>query len=101
MHFMIIAKDAPTAGALERRLAARQEHMQGLRTRKLDGSIVDGGAILDDEGRMCGSAVFCEFDSRAALERYLEEEIYARAGIWEDIRIYPVKRVDWDALLAT
>ena len=101
MHFMIIAQDANAAGTLEKRLAARQEHMQGIKARKLNGSIVDGGAILDEEGHMCGSAVFCDFESRAALEGYLEKEIYMQEGVWEEVRIYPVKRVDWDTLLGS
>ncbi|WP_417421255.1 YciI family protein [Halomonas sp.] len=99
MHFMIIAKDAQDAGTLDKRLAARNTHMQGIKTHKLAGSILDGGAILNDEGQMCGSAVFCEFESRDALNRYLEEEVYMREGVWHDIQIYPVKRVDWDTLL--
>lgn len=98
MHFVIVAKDHPDSAA--RRLAARPAHMAGLRTLKREGRIVDGGAILNDEAGMIGSIVLCEFADRAALDGYLQEEAYACEGVWSDIAVYPLRRVDWDALLA-
>lgn len=95
--FALICRDAP--GVLERRLAARVEHMAGLKVEKSAGRIVDGGAILDAEGRMTGSVVLCRFDSRAELDDYLEREVYAREGIWGDIEIIEMRFVDWPKLM--
>ena len=61
MDFALICRDG--RDALQRRLAARVEHMAGLKTGKTDGTIVDGGAILDDEGNMVGSVVLCRFQT--------------------------------------
>ncbi|QGY00851.1 hypothetical protein MMSR116_02220 [Methylobacterium mesophilicum SR1.6/6] len=97
MQYVIVARDAPSA--LERRLAARGTHMEGIRARKQVGEIVDGGAILDEDGHMVGSIVMCEFPDRASLDAYLADEIYAREKIWDDIQIYPFRRVDWSALM--
>ncbi|MGI3170888.1 YciI family protein [Pseudooceanicola sp. C21-150M6] len=97
-QFALICRDAP--GVLEKRLAARAEHMAGLKVEKAAGRIVDGGAIIDDDGNMAGSVVLCAFEDRAGLDAYLEREVYAREGIWGDIEIVPLKIVDWDKLMA-
>ena len=98
MDFALICRDAP--GALEKRLAARPEHMAGLKIGKADGTIVDGGAILDAEGNMAGSVVLCRFPDRAALDEYLSREVYARGGVWGDIEVVEMRFVDWTKLMA-
>lgn len=98
MDFALICRDAP--GILEKRLAARAEHMVGLKAGKTDGTIVDGGAILDADGNMAGSVVLCRFPNRAALTEYLAREVYAREGIWGDIEIVEMRFVDWTKLIA-
>lgn len=95
MQFTIIARDDTAAGTLERRLAARERHMERIHAMKADGSIIDGGALLDDEGRMIGSVVLCEFPDRAALDAYIASEIYFTDGVWKDIDVLPFRRVQW------
>ncbi|MCP1199582.1 YciI family protein [Notoacmeibacter sp. MSK16QG-6] len=97
-QYALICRDAP--GVLERRMAARADHMAGLKTEKAADRIVDGGAILNDKGEMVGSVVLCQFDSRADLDAYLEREVYAREGVWGDIEILPMRFVDWPKLMA-
>lgn len=96
-QYGLICRDAP--GVLEKRLAARAEHMAGLKVEKAANRIVDGGAILDEAGNMAGSVVLCQFDSRADLDAYLQREIYARDGIWGDIEIIEMRFVDWPKLM--
>jgi len=98
MDFALICRDGP--GKLEKRLAARTEHMAGLKVEKAAGTIVDGGAILDAGGNMVGSVVLCRFPDRAALDEYLAREIYAREKIWGDIDIIEMRFVDWAKLMA-
>lgn len=97
MDFALICRDAP--GVLDKRLAARAEHMAGLKTEKAAGTIIDGGAILDAAGNMTGSVVLCRFPDRAALDDYLAREIYARDGIWGDVEIIEMRFVDWAKLM--
>jgi uncharacterized protein YciI len=99
MDFALICRDVP--GALPRRLEARAEHMAGLKIAKTDGTIIDGGAILDSEGNMVGSVVLCRFPDRAALDAYLEREVYARENIWAEIEILDMRFVDWAKLMAS
>ncbi len=95
--YALICRDAP--GVLERRLAARAEHMAGLKLEKAEGRIVDGGAILDAEGSMAGSVVLCRFDDRSALDAYLAREVYAREEIWGDVEVLEMRFVDWPKLM--
>lgn len=97
-QFAPICRDAPDA--LAARMAARADHMAGLRTERAAGHMVDGGAMLDEAGNMVGSVVLCQFDNRAALDAYLSREIYAREGIWGEIEIIPMRFVDWSKLMA-
>ncbi|NTH16586.1 hypothetical protein G6L99_31210 [Agrobacterium rhizogenes] len=95
MQFTIIARDDRATGTLDKRLAARERHMERVHAMKADGTIIDGGALLDDEGRMVGSVVLCEFPDKAALDTYMQSEIYFRDGVWKDIEILPFRRVQW------
>ena len=54
MQFLIIAYDGTDEGALDRRMAAREPHLVGARAMKANRSMIVGGAILDDDGRMVG-----------------------------------------------
>jgi len=99
MQFVIVARDNKAADTLERRLAARAEHMEGVRRMKADGQIIDGGAILNAAGDMAGSVVLCEFRNRAELDAYLYREPYKRDKVWDDIEIIEFRRVDWQKLM--
>lgn len=95
MQFTIIARDDTAAGTLDKRLAAREKHMEGIHAMKAEGTIIDGGALIDDDGRMIGSVVLCEFPDREALRAYIDSEVYFTEGVWKDLMILPFKRVQW------
>jgi hypothetical protein len=91
MQFMVLAYDGTDEGALERRLKVREEHLAGARRMYEDGSLIKGGAILDDDGKMIGSAAFMEFDTREALDAWLQSDPYVTGGVWQDITVKAVK----------
>jgi len=95
MQFTIIARDDPADGTLDKRLAAREKHMERIHAMKAEGTIIDGGALLDDDGRMVGSVVLCEFPDRNALDAYITSEVYFTQGVWKDLDILPFRRVQW------
>lgn len=92
MQFLIIARDGTDEGALARRLAAREAHLASVKAMYADGRIIEGGAILDDEGRMVGSGVIAEFPDRAALDEWIQNDPYTKGGVWKDIEILPFRR---------
>lgn len=95
MQFTIIARDDTAAGTLDKRLAARDKHMERIHAMKSEGTIIDGGALIDDDGKMIGSVVLCEFPDRAELDAYIQSETYFTQGVWKDISVLPFRRVQW------
>jgi len=53
-QFALVAYDYTDVGALNRRLACRERHLEGLRTLYRSGNFVSGGVVLNDEGKMIG-----------------------------------------------
>jgi len=90
-QFLVLAYDGTDAGAAERRKVARPGHFEGIKPMVEKGEIVFGGAILDDGGRMIGSAVFVEFPSRWELDAWLDREPYVKERVWQKIEVKPVR----------
>ena len=83
MQFMIKAYDGE--GMLEKRMAVRPRHLEGMKA--LGKRIICAGGLLDDAGRMKGSALVLDFPDRAALDAYLKNEPYVVEGVWEKIEV--------------
>ena len=89
MQFMIKAYDGPNV--LDKRLAVRPRHLEGMK--RLGRHIICAGGLLDEEGKMKGSALVLEFESRAALDDYLASEPYVTEGVWEKVEVEPMNVV--------
>jgi uncharacterized protein YciI len=96
MQFLIIAHDGTDEGALERRMAAREAHLVGARAMKVDGSMIVGGAILDDDGRMVGSSCIVEMPDRAAVDAWLATDPYVTENVWQKIEVRPFRCAQLD-----
>jgi uncharacterized protein YciI len=83
MQFLIKAFDGE--GMLEKRMEVRPRHLEGMKA--LGRQIICAGGLLDDEGKMKGSALVMEFESRAALEEYLKNEPYVVEGVWQEVEV--------------
>lgn len=83
MQFIIKAYDGPDM--LEKRMEVRPDHLEGMKA--LGKQIICAGGLLDDEGKMKGSALVMEFPNRAALDNYLANEPYVVAGVWQKIEV--------------
>ncbi|MGB0747574.1 MAG: YciI family protein, partial [Magnetospiraceae bacterium] len=68
MQFLVIGMDGDDAEALDRRLANRDAHLAKARALFATGNLVSAGALVDDDGRMMGSAVQYDFPSREELD---------------------------------
>lgn len=95
MNFTIIARDSKDKETLSKRLAARDTHLALIHEMKAAGNIIDGGALLDDDGAMTGSIILCDFEDRTSLDGYLSKEIYATCGVWDNIEVLEMRRVQW------
>ena len=83
MQFIIKASDG--AGKLEKRMEVRPRHLEGMQ--KLGDHLICAGGLLDDEGKMKGSALILDFDSREELDDYVAHEPYVLEKVWEKIDI--------------
>lgn len=89
MQFLVKAYDGK--GMLEKRMEVRPDHLEGVKA--LGKQVICAGGLLDDAGRMKGSALVMEFSDRAALEEYLKNEPYVVEGVWQKIEVEPMNVV--------
>lgn len=89
MQFLIIAYDGE--GQLNKRLEVRPRHLEGMQ--RLSDHIISAGGLLDEDGKMKGSALILDFESRAELDEYLANEPYAVEKVWERIEVEPINVV--------
>ncbi len=91
MQFILIAYDGTDPGAPDRRMKVREKHLEGAKKLKESGSLIWGGAILDEQQNMIGSVVAYEYESREILDEMLREEPYITGNVWQKIDIQPFK----------
>lgn len=88
MQFIVIAYDGTDEGALERRLAVREAHLKSAKEMFDSGKWLYAAGILEDDGKMIGSMIVCEFPSRDELEQqWLREEPYVVGNVWKQINV--------------
>ena len=91
MEFAVIAYDGDDEKAMERRMAVREAHMKLVEGLRAKGTLIHGGAILDDDNQMIGSIVICDFENREALDVWLQSDPYVTGDVWQDIQVMPFK----------
>ena len=91
MEFLVMAYDGKDTEAKTRRLKARPAHLDNVAALKAAGAFINGGAILDDQGEMIGSTLYMKFESRAALDAWLQADPYVTEGVWVDIKVMPIR----------
>lgn len=88
MQFIVIGRDGTDENALERRMAAREAHLEIAKKMYESGNWLYAAAILNDDGKMAGSMIVCDFESREALEKqWLDNEAYVKGNVWETVEV--------------
>jgi len=91
VQFMVTGYDGTDPGALARRLAVREHHLELGAKLTAEGRMLHGSAIVDDDGRMIGSVLILDYPSRADLDAWLAIEPYAVCDVWRRIEIVRVR----------
>lgn len=91
MQFLVIGYDGTDEEALERRMKARPGHVALGDKMRDAGEMLMGAAILDENNKMIGSVLICDFESRADLDNWLEHEPYVVGDVWRDIEVKPCR----------
>jgi len=93
-QYIVYAWDGTDDQALERRMKARPAHFDNSRRIKASGNFVLGGAMLNDEGKMIGSTMVVQFETKDELQQWMDTEPYITGKVWEKIDIRPFKVAD-------
>lgn len=93
-QFIVIGHDGTDEGALERRMAARDAHLKACADSVAAGNQLIGAALMDDAGKMNGSVLIMNFDSREELDEWLKREPYVSGKVWDRIEVIPCKVPD-------
>ena len=91
MRYLIIAWDSTDAEAPARRQRVRPRHLANAARLQHAGHLLIGGALLDDDGGMIGTAAVADFDSREELDEWLRTDPYAVEGVWQDVTVLPYR----------
>lgn len=89
MQFLVIAKDHPDA--LDRRMAAREEHLKKVGEACERGEEIVGAALQDNDGRMCGSMLLFDVESRARVDELIANDPYTKNNVWGSIEVTACK----------
>ncbi|MBT6842986.1 MAG: hypothetical protein HOA17_04200 [Candidatus Melainabacteria bacterium] len=87
-HYLLTATDK--AGAMDRRIACRDEHIAYIDKLRDQDKALLGAAQLDDDGKMSGSVIFFDM-TKEELDDYMKEEPYITNKVWGDIKITECK----------
>lgn len=89
MQFIITGYDGE--GMLEKRMEVRPRHLENMS--QINGKVICAGGLLDEEGKMKGSVLILDFNSRDELEQYLDSEPYIQEHVWEKVKVDPMNVV--------
>ncbi|WP_311948638.1 YciI family protein [Halomonas piscis] len=96
MHYAIISEDIEQS--LERRLAARPEHLARLEALRDAGRLVLAGphpaidAESPGEAGFSGSLVVAEFESLEAAQAWADADPYVAAGVYARVSVKPFNK---------
>jgi uncharacterized protein YciI len=84
MAFLVLCMDKPDGLALRKK--TRSVHLEYMIRHKT--RVVFGGPLTTDDGdRTVGSVMMLDFPDRPAVEVFLRDEPYTRAGLFESVII--------------
>jgi uncharacterized protein YciI len=91
MQFLIIGYDDTDDQALARRIRVRKAHLALGDQMRAEGRLLYAAAILDDDEKMIGSIMICDFPSKDDVHAWLKIEPYVMGDVWRKIEIKPCK----------
>ena len=91
MEFLVQGYDGTDDKAQERRQNAREKHLGHIKESRANNNILFAAAMLNQEGKMCGSTLIMQFENRAELDVWIEKEPYVLGEVWKKIEITECK----------
>ncbi|MBF0353892.1 MAG: YciI family protein [Alphaproteobacteria bacterium] len=91
MLFAVLCRDKKDS--LPIRLANREAHLDYIRANWLPRLISAGPLFSPDGQTMIGGLLIFDVEDRAEIDRYLEDDPYGKAGLFESVDVWPYKKV--------
>lgn len=97
MYYAIISEDV--SNSLEKRKAARPDHIARLEQLKAQGRLLVAGPhpAIDSEdpgsAGFTGSLVIAEFENLAAAQAWADADPYVAGGVYQKVVVKPYKKV--------
>ena len=97
MYYAIIAQDTPQS--LDKRLAARPDHLKRLEALREEGRLLTAGPYpgIDSEdpgdAGFTGSLIIAEFRSLEEAIAWAGDDPYQHAGVYASVTVKPYKKV--------
>lgn len=83
-------------GTVEKRLAVRPQHLARLEQLDAEGRLIVAGAMPKDSSNpqagFYGSTIIVDFDSREALDVWLQDEPFLKEGVYAQIEVKPFNK---------
>ena len=83
-------------GTVEKRLATRPQHLQRLQQLNDEGRLIVAGAMPKDpsnpQAGFYGSTIIVDFETREALDTWLQEEPFLKEGVYSHIDVKPFNK---------
>ena len=83
-------------GTLEKPLATRPAHLARLQQLDAEGRLIVAGAMPKDpsnpQAGFYGSTMIVDFDSREALDAWLQDEPFLKEGVYSHIDVKPFNK---------
>ena len=91
MQFMVTPSAGPAPHPPPRPTGVWPAHLDRVKIAREAGNIIAGGAILDENGEMIGSTIYVEFESREALDEWIDQDPFVKGNVWQDITVVPIR----------
>ena len=83
-------------GTVEKRLATRPQHIARLQKLNDQGRLIVAGAMPKDpsnpQAGFYGSTIIVDFETREALDTWLQEEPFLKEGVYSHIDVKPFNK---------
>ena len=90
MLFVLTCLDKPNSASL--RAETRPAHLDFIRAR-IKQVPVAGPILAEDEKTPIGSMLIVDLPSRAEVDRFLADDPYGRAGLFQSVTVRPFRKV--------
>ena len=90
MLFVLTCLDKPNSGSL--RADTRPAHLDFIRAR-IAQVLLAGPILADDEKTPIGSLLLVDLPHRAAVDRFLADDPYGKAGLFQNVTVRPFRKV--------